>query len=243
MLNGHRAISNFCQVNLPGGAEFRRVIAAQHESLHCIFCLALVLLTENGAIQLKAGETKHSSHFLRVRLRDVKYTRVRDDAFKQPEIQAASDTWLAAQLAASPADPSTEELNDDHCDLLFFFRNQTELISYTLLQGKLRRLGVQCMSTYARACMSIRFCPSCVLVLHCVRAVTSFTLLRPPTCRTWASLWRLVLGTMLPSQAIPCDFGSRCLLAGPLPTLHPCPLLLRAGFDTRLCSLSRICRL
>ena len=31
MLNGHRAISNFCEVNLPGGAEFRRVIAAQHE--------------------------------------------------------------------------------------------------------------------------------------------------------------------------------------------------------------------
>ena len=131
---------------------------------------------------------------------------------------------------------------DDHSDLLFFFRNQTELISYTLLQGKLRRLGVQCMSTYARACISIRFCPSCVLVLHCVRAVTSFTLLRPPTCRTWASLWRLVLGTMLPSPASPCDPGSLCLLAGPLPPLHPCPLLLWAGFDTRLCSLPRICR-
>ena len=46
------------------------------ESLHCILCLALVLLTENGAFQVKAGETKHGSHFLRVRLWDVEYTRV-----------------------------------------------------------------------------------------------------------------------------------------------------------------------
>ena len=31
MLNGHRAVTDSCEVNFPGGAEFRRVVAAQHE--------------------------------------------------------------------------------------------------------------------------------------------------------------------------------------------------------------------
>ena len=141
------------------------------------------------------------------------------DGSAKPDRRRQETPYLSARrkgvLPASPGGPARQvpgkknwatENNrslgvyDDHSDLLFFFRNQTELISYTLLQGKLRRLGVQCMSTYARACISIRFCPSCVLVLHCVRAVTSFTLLRPPTCRTWASRWRLVLRTLLPGH-------------------------------------------
>ena len=65
-------------------------------------------------------------------------------------------------------------------------------------------------------------------------------------CRLWFTRPRVGVGTSRSpsagSLACPCDLGSLCLLAGPLPSLHPCPLLLWAGFDTRLCSLSRICR-
>lgn len=35
MLHGHCAVSDLCKVDLPGGAEFHRIIAAQHE----IMCL------------------------------------------------------------------------------------------------------------------------------------------------------------------------------------------------------------
>ena len=65
----------------------------------------------------------------------------------------------------------------------------------------------------------------------------------PSYFRAWASRWQLVLGTLLPGhRPASHDLGSLCLLAGPLPPLRPCPLLLWAGFDTRLCSPSRICR-
>ena len=65
----------------------------------------------------------------------------------------------------------------------------------------------------------------------------------PSYFRAWASRWQLVLGTLLPGhRPASYDLGSLCLLAGPLPPLRPCPLLLWAGFDTRLCSPSRICR-
>jgi hypothetical protein len=46
------------------------------ESFHRIVCLLLVLLAENRAVHLEAGETEHSKHIRRVDLWDVKDTRV-----------------------------------------------------------------------------------------------------------------------------------------------------------------------
>ena len=82
------------------------------------------------------------------------------------------------------------------------------------------------------------------------RASLSSTAFEPPQASRYCALLLAVLGRRLGSSFLELSCRHRpslatldpCLLAGPLSPLHPCPLLLWAGFDTRLCSLSRICR-
>ena len=112
-----------------------------------------------------------------------------------------------------------------------------------LPKGKLRRLGVQCMSMYAKACISKNISVRRASLSSTASDPYGLHATAPSYFRAWASRWQLVLGTLLPGhRPASHDLGSLCLLAGPLPPLRPCPLLLWAGFDTRLCSPSRICR-